>query len=113
MKKTKKELSLNDFMKMAIAADIYLSISGPATGLAAEADEVADKVEEVIRDKHCDFSHAETKHAIAEKISNVMWLCAVLSYYLGFTLEEICQMNYEKLKSRMERGKIHGSGDER
>ena len=32
---------------------------------------------------------------------------------LGFTLEEIAQMNYDKLHSRAERGKISGDGDER
>ena len=32
---------------------------------------------------------------------------------LGFSLEEIAVMNYEKLHSRQLRGMLHGSGDNR
>lgn len=114
MEKTMKEVSLNDYQKMAMETAIYpLPIIYPALGLAGEAGEVADKVKKVIRDKNSDFTNVDTKHAIAEEIGDVLWYCATLSHDLGYSLEEIGKMNYGKLKSRMERGKIHGSGDER
>lgn len=107
-------MKINEYQLKAMETAIYpMPIIYPSLGLAGEAGEVADKVKKVLRDKGGNFTHAETKHAIAEEIGDVMWYCATLSHDLGFTLEEICQMNYEKLKSRMERGKIHGSGDER
>jgi hypothetical protein len=42
-----------------------------------------------------------------------MWYCATLANDLGYTLQEIAEMNYEKLSSRQKRGKINGSGDYR
>jgi hypothetical protein len=43
----------------------------------------------------------------------VAWYLATLSYELGFSLQEIAEMNYEKLQSRKKRNKIHGDGDNR
>jgi hypothetical protein len=37
----------------------------------------------------------------------------VLAYELDYTLEEIMQMNLDKLASRQQRGVISGSGDDR
>lgn len=109
-----KEMTLNEYQAKAMETAIYpLPIIYPTLGLTGEAGEVSDKVKKVIRDKGSDFSNPDTKHAIAEEIGDVLWYCATLSHDLGFSLEEIAQMNYEKLQSRKERGKLHGSGDER
>lgn len=107
-------MELNHYQEGALETAIYpLPITYPALGMAGEAGEVADKVKKVIRDKNGDFSDKETKHAIAEEIGDVMWYCATLAHDLGFTLDEIANMNYEKLMSRKARGKLHGSGDNR
>lgn len=109
-----KEMTLNDYQSLAMETAIYpLPIIYPSLGLTGEAGEVADKVKKVIRDKGGLFDNYDIKHDIAEEIGDVLWYCATLAHDLGFTLEEIGQMNYDKLKSRMERGKIHGSGDNR
>jgi NTP pyrophosphatase (non-canonical NTP hydrolase) len=55
----------------------------------------------------------ERRKAIALELSDVMWYCATLANDLGYTLQEIAEMNYEKLSSRQKRGKINGSGDYR
>jgi hypothetical protein len=46
-------------------------------------------------------------------LSDVCWYVAVLAYELDYTLEEIMQMNLDKLRSRQERGVLSGSGDNR
>lgn len=109
-------MELNDYQKKALETAIYpeqFRTIYPALGLTGEAGEVADKVKKVIRDKNADFSDPETRKAIAMEIGDCAWYLATLSHDLGYTLEEICQMNYEKLKSRQERGKLGGSGDNR
>lgn len=109
-------MTLNDYQNHALETAIYPSnakIVYPTLGLTGEAGEVADKVKKVIRDKNGDFGLAETKHNIAEEIGDVLWYMAALSHDLGYTLEEIAEMNYAKLKSRQVRGKLHGNGDNR
>lgn len=110
-----KELSLNDYQKMALETAIYpedVKIIYPTLGLTGEAGEVADKVKKVIRDNNEVFDD-ERKKAIAEEVGDVLWYVATLSHDLGYSLEEIGRMNYEKLKSRQARHKLHGSGDNR
>lgn len=109
-----KVLTLNDYQKMALETAIYPEpIIYPSLGLTGEAGEVADKVKKVIRDKNSDFSGEDTRLEIAKEIGDVLWYCAALSHDLGYALEDIARMNYAKLKSRQERGKLHGSGDNR
>ena len=77
-----------------------------------EAGEVADKVKKVIRDNGGVFTN-ENRYEIAKEIGDVLWYCATLANDIGFDLETIGQMNYNKLHSRQVRGVIGGSGDNR
>lgn len=107
-------MTLNEYQYKAMETAIYpMPCIYPALGLAGEAGEVANKVKKVIRDANSDFESNERKKAIAEEIGDVLWYCATLAHDLGFSLEEICQMNYEKLLSRKNRNKLHGNGDNR
>ncbi len=108
-------MTLNEYQEGARRTAIYPAESKiiyPTLGLTGEAGEVADKVKKVIRDNNGEFSD-EKKKQIALELGDVMWYAASLSHDLGYTLEEICQMNLDKLASRMQRNQIHGSGDER
>ena len=108
-------MTLNEYQDGARRTAIYPSESKiiyPTLGLTGEAGEVADKVKKVIRDANGEFSE-ERKRQIALELGDVMWYAASLSHDLGYTLEEVCQMNLDKLASRMQRNQIHGSGDER
>ena len=55
----------------------------------------------------------EYKKEIAKEIGDVMWYMSQLCTKLGLSYEEVAQMNLDKLMSRMDRGKITGSGDNR
>lgn len=106
---------LNEYQKGALETAVYpeqYRVIYPALGLAGEAGEVADKVKKIIRDENGDISD-EKRHAIAMEIGDVLWYCATLAHDLGYSLEDVARMNYEKLQSRKLRGKIGGSGDER
>lgn len=107
-------MNINDYQLGALETAIYPKehkIIYPAFGLAGEAGETADKVKKYLRgDYELDPEH---KKAIALEIGDVLWYCATLANDLGYSLEEVAQMNLDKLRSRNQRGKIHGNGDER
>lgn len=108
-------MTINEYQEGALRTAIYPEsrcIIYPTLGLTGEAGEVADKVKKVIRDNNDEFTD-ERKQQIALELGDVMWYAATLAHDLGYSLDEICQMNLDKLASRMQRNKLHGSGDER
>lgn len=108
-------MTLNDYQAKALETANYpkeYAIIYPALGLTGESGEVSDKVKKVLRDNNSSFT-SEKKLEIAKEIGDVLWYCATLSHDLGFSLEEIGEMNYIKLKSRKERNCINGNGDNR
>ena len=108
-------MTLNEYQEHALETAIYPAESRiiyPTLGLTGEAGEVADKVKKIIRDNHKEFT-AEKKAEIMKEIGDVLWYCDTLSHDLGYTLDEVAQTNVDKLRSRMERQKITGSGDNR
>ncbi len=108
-------MTLNEYQHRALETAKYPAghkIIYPTLGLTGEAGEVADKVKKVLRDDGGQFTD-EKKLEIAKEIGDVLWYVATLSNDIGFSLEEIAWINYRKLKSRQERGKIGGSGDNR
>ena len=84
----------------------------PALGLCGEAGEVADQVKKVFRDNNGVLDEARKK-VIASELGDVLWYVAQLATEIGVPLEEVAAGNLEKLFSRLERGKIHGDGNER
>lgn len=106
-------MNINEYQKGALETAIYPEdkrIIYPTLGLVGEAGEVAEKVKKVYRDNRSEFSE-EKKEAIALEIGDVLWYCATLSNDLGYTLEEVAEMNLAKLRSRQQRNKIAGDGD--
>ncbi|MBQ3186579.1 MAG: nucleoside triphosphate pyrophosphohydrolase family protein [Alistipes sp.] len=108
-------MTLKEYQEHALETAIYPAESRiiyPTLGLTGEAGEVADKVKKIIRDNHKEFT-PEKRAEIMKEIGDVLWYCATLSHDLGYTLDEVAQTNVDKLRSRMERSKITGSGDNR
>lgn len=88
----------------------------PTLGLVSEAGEVADKVKKLIRDKGIEVPgdiSLEDKAAIKKELGDVLWYVAQIATELGLDLEAVASENIEKLQSRMERGHVGGSGDNR
>lgn len=108
-------MKLNEYQEQASASAIYprnMKAVYPALGLAGETGEVAEKVKKVIRDHGGNFRE-EAKTEIAKELGDVLWYLAAMAGDLGFTLEQIAEMNLQKLASRKSRGQLHGSGDNR
>jgi NTP pyrophosphatase (non-canonical NTP hydrolase) len=88
------------------------ALTYPALGLAGEAGEFADHAKKVIRDDGGEVTPQRRK-AMAKELGDVLWYVAQLASELDLELEQIAQENLDKLRSRMERGVLSGSGDER
>lgn len=108
-------MTLNEYQQKALETAVYpqeFKIIYPSLGLTGESGECADKVKKVIRDNNGEFTD-EKKYELAKEIGDVLWYCATFANDIGYDLETIGQMNYNKLHSRQVRGVIGGSGDNR
>lgn len=84
----------------------------PTLGLAGESGEVAEKIKKVLRDKNGVMDEA-TKTEITKELGDVLWYLTQIASELGLSLESVASENIKKLFSRLERGKLNGSGDNR
>lgn len=108
-------MKVNSYQEEACKNKIYgygSAIIYPALGLGNEAGEVQGKIKKVLRDNGGVFD-SESKALIADEMGDVLWYLAALADDLGYTLNEIAEMNIAKIKRRRENGTIGGSGDSR
>ncbi len=108
-------MTFNTYQREAKKTAIYpenMQIIYPTIGLSGEVGEVSEKVKKVIRD-HGGFFSPRYNEEIALEIGDVLWYLSALATDLGYSLDDIAKMNIEKLKSRKERNKIKGNGDNR
>ncbi|MDO8591590.1 MAG: nucleoside triphosphate pyrophosphohydrolase family protein [bacterium] len=107
-------MTFDDYQKKALATLLPSANNIPyiALGLTSEAGEVAGKIKKWIRDSGEDISKLD-KVAIADELGDTLWYLALMAQKLDIKLETIAQGNADKLSSRLERGKLTGSGDSR
>lgn len=88
-------------------------------GMFAEAGEVADKIAKWVRKREAhvsgsflvfntsDLNVANAKQReLIKEVGDVLWFVACLADHLGFTLQDVAEMNIEKLKEREANGTI-------
>lgn len=80
--------------------------------LTGEAGEVAEVVKKVARDDGGVLS-PEKRDALMLELGDVLWAITALANCLGITLEDVMQMNIDKLEDRYQRGVLHGVGSNR
>ena len=110
-------MDFNEYQKKAIETALYpdkYKIIYAAMGLTNEAGEVAGKVKKWLRGDDGDGEMSqERRMLLKEELGDVLWYVAVLAHDLGLDLNEIAQVNVEKLKSRKDRNVLKGDGDKR
>jgi len=84
----------------------------PVLGLCGEAGETAEKFKKIIRDKNSIIDE-EDKKQIEKELGDILWYMSAICSLLEMKLSDVAKNNLEKLNSRMERGKLQGSGDDR
>ena len=98
--------------KTALYPNLGDNIVYPTLGLVGEAGEVAEKVKKLIRDKK-NVVDDKFKNEIEKELGDVLWYISQISTELELDMEGIAEKNIEKLYSRLDRGVIGGSGDNR
>ena len=112
-------LTLNEYQERMSDTAIYKwPVIYPALGLANEAGECLGNIKKMIRDDDVRFDGTleitpQQRADLGAEIGDVLWYIAALSKDLDLTLEEVGQMNLDKLADRKIRGKLKGSGDHR
>jgi NTP pyrophosphatase (non-canonical NTP hydrolase) len=77
-----------------------------------EAGEVQGKIKKIIRDNGGVIDET-ARIEIAKEIGDTLFYIASLCQNLGISMEDVANMNIEKIQSRHSRGTINGSGDNR
>lgn len=109
-------MNFNEYQQIARSTAIYPNIDSnyvyPLLGLVNEAGEVAGKFKKLQRDAGGVIT-PEFRTAIAHELGDVLWYLSNTASEMGLSLDNIAQMNIDKLQSRKERGTLQGSGDNR
>lgn len=98
------KMTINEYQKLAMttlnpeldAKDVLIN---GVMGLCGESGEVIDIVK-----KHLAQGHELDKEKLAKELGDVAWYLAETATALGYELEDILQMNIDKLKKRYPEG---------
>lgn len=110
-------MTFDEYQKKSRFSAMYGPIGGskflyPVLGLAGESGELLNKVKKIFRDKAGKID-AETKESVISELGDVLWYVAQIATEFETSLADVAKSNLEKLKSRVNRGKIGGEGDKR
>ena len=109
-------MTFNDYQaetnKTAIYPNKGNNVVYPVLGLAGETGEVADKIKKIWRDKNNIISD-EDKLEIKKEMGDILWYLSQLATELQIDFDDVADTNVLKIKSRQERNKINGAGDNR
>lgn len=83
-----------------------------AMGISGEAGEVIEKWKKIVAYKDGKISD-EDRQELKKELGDVVWYIAVFAHSLGLSLDEVMQLNLDKLTNRNKRGVIKGQGDNR
>ena len=114
-------MDFNSYQKQAITTDKFGGTPQPIDshaflaqllGLVGETGEIAEKFKKIYRDKDGVFTPEDEKE-MTKELGDVLWYLSVICTYLGISLQDVADLNIEKLQSRQKRGTLLGSGDNR
>ena len=97
-------MTINEYQQLALRTlnpdlDPKDVLINGVMGLCGESGEAIDIVK-----KHLAQGHPLDREKLAKELGDVAWYLAETAYAIGYLLEEILQMNIEKLKARYPEG---------
>lgn len=110
-----------EFVKQAAFFDDEIGLAYAAIGISDEGGEVAGKIKKLYRDEKYHKQDAvgqallrqANREPIGKELGDVLWYIVALGRQFDLSLDDIMEMNVEKITSRKERGTLKGSGDDR
>jgi NTP pyrophosphatase (non-canonical NTP hydrolase) len=117
--------TLDAYQAAAVEYDIDAPTRGAlwyyGLGLAGEGGEVADKIKKLYRECKLDTESLDAASdldgdaslGLVKELGDVLWYVAVIAHMLGVDLSTVARENIEKLRGRLTRGTMFGSGDGR
>jgi len=110
-------MTFGEYQKQALTTAIFnpdplMDKTIWAMGISGEAGEVLEKWKKIVAYKDGKISD-EDKLELKKELGDVVWYIALLAHSLDLSLEDVMQLNLDKLKDRKARGKTKGSGDNR
>lgn len=114
-------MELNEYQKKAMETcmDSCSNFSYMMLNLVGEVGEFASKVAKAIRKDKAEISDnilwdiEDQEVELKKEAGDILWQLSGLCKVMGWNLEDVAQMNLDKLASRKERGVIDGCGDNR
>ena len=119
------ELTLNEYQKRAMSTCMPSSeiFSYMFLNLVGEVGEFASKVAKAIRKGNAEISHSKLSRIgdtdmlatqdeeLKKEAGDILWQLSGVCSVMGWSLEDIAQMNLDKLAARKAVGTIDGNGD--
>lgn len=90
----------------------FLGLVYTTASANGEAGETWEKVKKIWRDEDGVVT-PEKRTAILKEIGDQLWYMSAAAQELDSNLDEVAQMNIDKLNDRRSRGKMKGEGDNR
>lgn len=120
-------MELKEYQKRAMSTCTESSnnFSYMMLNLVGEVGEFASKVAKEVRKGRMaindsklqmtegNYMKVEFEEDLKKEVGDILWEISGLCSVMGWSLEDIAQMNLDKLASRKERGVIVGDGDNR
>ena len=88
-------MNMNEYQALARRTAGQASITIWALGVAGEAGEVADYIKKVVG-----HGHPMDREKLTKELGDVLWYIAALAAEINVTLDEVAQMNVDKLRAR-------------
>jgi NTP pyrophosphatase (non-canonical NTP hydrolase) len=109
-------LDFSEYQRTALRGARYpkrgSSFVYPVLGLVGESGEVAEKIKKILRDKGGRLD-STSREDIKKELGDILWYMAALCDELSLDMSDVAATNLQKRESRLKRGKVRGSGDDR
>jgi NTP pyrophosphatase (non-canonical NTP hydrolase) len=113
-------MEFNEFQKKCRLTDLGTSAQDCLSpgwlyyvlGAAEETGEMVGKIKKLFRDRN-GIVDDEFRSMLTKEMGDIQWYLARLADQFDIEFNNVAKENINKLLSRLERGKLHGDGDER